>query len=203
MEVLEIFASQSPIILPIFVFWGVQFILKITVFFKNNLLCYQILQANLIFRELEHLHLIFILIIAFENRKICPEHAFNLKPFVHMLNDFFLINGVLPLVFHMFISYHTKHEGRIHPWAGDIRLGKFLSFQGFLLWTSKILPIRSLQTNGLTTHANASILHICFLIRRKLFHKLYFLEKRIENIDNGANWKEDPYLILSDSQSIH
>jgi len=41
------------------------------------------------------------------------------------------------------------------------------------------------------------------LLGENCFHKLYFLEKRIENIDNGANWKEDPYLILSDSQSIH
>ena len=98
----------------------------ITVFFKNNQLGYQIPHANLIFKELEHLDLIFILIIAFENRKICPEHAFNLKPFIHMLNDFFLINGLLPLAFHMIISYHTKYEGWIHPLAGDISFGKFL-----------------------------------------------------------------------------
>lgn len=105
--------------------------MKITDFFKNNHLGYKMPHVNLIFRELEHSDLIFILIIAFENRKICPEHAFNVKPLIHMLNDFFLINGVLPLAFHIIICYHTKHEGRIHPWTGDISLGKFLLFRVF------------------------------------------------------------------------
>ena len=64
-------------------FWGVKFILKITDIVKNNHLGYKMAHFNLIFGKLEHSDMIFILIIAFENRKICREHAFLFKPYIH------------------------------------------------------------------------------------------------------------------------